>query len=113
MVRRGDDRVYTIFQCLQHELNERHSPLVGGTLAHPYDHFPAFHGAFWKKYPYFLPCAVSATFSALAFIVGLIFLKEVSVSRGHLCRQSNIFARRYLRHNTLKISDDVENSNRI
>ncbi|KIM84964.1 hypothetical protein PILCRDRAFT_779480 [Piloderma croceum F 1598] len=29
------------------------------------------------KYPYFLPCAVSATCSAFAFLLGLFFLKEV------------------------------------
>ncbi|KAF5358825.1 hypothetical protein D9758_008562 [Tetrapyrgos nigripes] len=31
---------------------------------------------FLKKYPYFLPCAVPATFSAVAWIVTFMFLKE-------------------------------------
>jgi MFS family permease len=51
-------------------------PFIGGTLARPSGRFPMFHGAFWKKYPYFLPCAVSAAYSALAFLLGAVFLKE-------------------------------------
>jgi hypothetical protein len=46
-------------------------------LARPRDRFPIFRDAFWGKYPYFLPCAVSATFTAFAFLLGLFFLKEV------------------------------------
>ncbi|KAJ7595446.1 member of major facilitator superfamily multidrug-resistance, DHA1 sub-family [Mycena floridula] len=53
-------------------------PLIGGALARPVDQFPNIFGgsAFLKKYPYFLPCAVPATFSAIAWIVTYLFLKE-------------------------------------
>ncbi|KIM86414.1 hypothetical protein PILCRDRAFT_65362 [Piloderma croceum F 1598] len=47
-----------------------------GALARPHDRFPIFRGAFWEKYPYFLPCIVSATYSALAFLLASCFLKE-------------------------------------
>ncbi|KAJ3557587.1 hypothetical protein NM688_g1389 [Phlebia brevispora] len=52
-------------------------PLIGGVLSKPRDHWPElFSSTFWVEYPYFLPCAASATFSALIFFVTLIFLKE-------------------------------------
>ncbi|KAJ7595444.1 member of major facilitator superfamily multidrug-resistance, DHA1 sub-family [Mycena floridula] len=53
-------------------------PLIGGALARPVDQFPNIFGgsAFLKKYPYFLPCAVPATFSAIAWIITFFFLKE-------------------------------------
>lgn len=55
------------------------SPLIGGTLSRPAERFPNVFGnsEFLKTYPYFLPCAVPATFSALAFIITWLFLKEV------------------------------------
>ncbi|KAG7094875.1 hypothetical protein E1B28_005682 [Marasmius oreades] len=53
-------------------------PLVGGALSHPADQFPNIfgHSKFLREYPYFLPCAVPAIFSAIAWIVTLLFLKE-------------------------------------
>ncbi|KAF8969114.1 member of major facilitator superfamily multidrug-resistance, DHA1 sub-family [Flammula alnicola] len=53
-------------------------PIIGGSLSRPADRFPNLfgHNEFLKKYPYFLPCAVPATFSALAWVVTYIFLKE-------------------------------------
>lgn len=57
------------------------SPLIGGTLSHPYERFPkVFGGAFWHQYPYFLPCFASACFSGVSFLIALCFLKEVSHS---------------------------------
>jgi hypothetical protein len=55
------------------------SPLIGGSLSRPADRFPNLfgHSQFLKTYPYFLPCAVPATFSALAWIVTFFFLREV------------------------------------
>ncbi|KAH9939493.1 MFS general substrate transporter [Amylocystis lapponica] len=45
-------------------------PFIGGTLSKPHDHWPnVFSDPFWTEYPYFLPCAVSASFSALTFTV--------------------------------------------
>jgi len=53
-------------------------PLIGGSLSWPADRFPNLfgHSQFLKTYPYFLPCAVPATFSALAWIVTFFFLRE-------------------------------------
>jgi len=47
-------------------------------LARPTENFPDLFGqnAFLKKYPYFLPCAVPATFSIIAWLVTFLFLKE-------------------------------------
>lgn len=53
------------------------SPAIGGILARPHGRFPGFSGVFWETYPYFLPCAVSAGYIILAFLVTLVFLKEV------------------------------------
>ncbi|KAH7923425.1 MFS general substrate transporter [Leucogyrophana mollusca] len=52
-------------------------PTMGGVLARPQDNFPhIFRGVFWAEYPYFLPCAMAASLSALTFICILVFLKE-------------------------------------
>ncbi|KAH7885802.1 major facilitator superfamily domain-containing protein [Phlebopus sp. FC_14] len=53
-------------------------PLIGGSLARPVDRFPGVfgHSAFLKKYPYFLPCAIPATFTALSWLITLLFMKE-------------------------------------
>ncbi|EIW54332.1 MFS general substrate transporter [Trametes versicolor FP-101664 SS1] len=52
-------------------------PLIGGQLARPHDRWPGvFTHPFWRKYPYFLPCAASAAFSAFTFVITAIFLKE-------------------------------------
>ncbi|KAG1781011.1 major facilitator superfamily domain-containing protein [Suillus placidus] len=55
-------------------------PLIGGELARPADRFPNIFGGseFLKKYPYFLPCAVPATVSALTWIVIFLYLKETT-----------------------------------
>lgn len=56
--------------------------MIGGALSRPVERYPDTFGnsEFLKKYPYFLPCAVSATFSALAWLLALVFLKEVRVN---------------------------------
>ncbi|KAG1744697.1 MFS general substrate transporter [Suillus paluster] len=52
-------------------------PLIGGTLARPQVTWPGlFAHPFWSKYPYFLPCAVSACLIVLAFFILLFFLEE-------------------------------------
>ncbi|KIK52651.1 hypothetical protein GYMLUDRAFT_251023 [Collybiopsis luxurians FD-317 M1] len=53
-------------------------PMIGGALARPADQFPNIfgHNEFLIKYPYFLPCVVPATFSAIAWLVTYLFLKE-------------------------------------
>ncbi|KAF9237646.1 MFS general substrate transporter [Melanogaster broomeanus] len=53
------------------------APLYGGALAKPQDRWPElFPGDFWAKYPYFLPCAVSGSFTLFSFIACVLFLKE-------------------------------------
>jgi hypothetical protein len=42
-------------------------------------------GNFWKEYPYFLPCLVTASYVLLAFIITLFF-REVSELFGPCCR---------------------------
>jgi hypothetical protein len=56
------------------------SPLIGGSLSRPAERFPGLFGEsdFLKKYPYFLPCAVPATFTLVAWLVTFFFLEEVS-----------------------------------
>ncbi|KAH7912793.1 major facilitator superfamily domain-containing protein [Hygrophoropsis aurantiaca] len=63
-------------------------PLIGGALSRPADRFPNVFGhlAFFKEYPYFLACAVPATFSAIAWLVTFLFLKETVTSRFTLGR---------------------------
>jgi MFS family permease len=53
-------------------------PMIGGALSRPADRFPHIfgHSEFLKQYPYFLPCAVPATFAAIAWVISFIFLKE-------------------------------------
>ncbi|KAJ3048244.1 hypothetical protein HK097_010741 [Rhizophlyctis rosea] len=53
-------------------------PIIGGFLANPAEQYPGVFGksAFWKMYPYFLPCAVSALVSLAGFIFGYIYLEE-------------------------------------
>ena len=54
-------------------------PLIGGSLAMPAERFPKVFGdsTFFKKYPYFLPCSVSATVTALSWLIAFLFMKEV------------------------------------
>ena len=57
-----------------------HRPLIGGQLAKPHDRWPdVFTSPFWQYYPYFLPCAASAAFSAVIFFVASAYLREVRV----------------------------------
>lgn len=55
-------------------------PLIGGTLSRPQERFPdTFKGAFWRIFPYFLPCLVPAGYVLCAFLVTLLFFKEVCI----------------------------------
>lgn len=59
-------------------------PMLGGMLANPYRRFGegglnAFWSTdWWKLHPYFLACAIPASFSLLMMITSWMFLKEVS-----------------------------------
>ncbi|KAF8524888.1 major facilitator transporter [Hysterangium stoloniferum] len=59
------------------------APLIGGLLEHPYERLGGFFhlSEFWRVNPYFLPCAVSAIFSASAFLLGFFFLNETAPSK--------------------------------
>jgi hypothetical protein len=63
-------------------------PIIGGSLSNPTVRFPVLFGRneFLKKYPYFLPCAVPATFTLLAWILALIFLKETHPKPMTICQ---------------------------
>ncbi|KAJ6577494.1 member of major facilitator superfamily multidrug-resistance, DHA1 sub-family [Mycena capillaripes] len=54
--------------------------VIGGSLPRPAERFPTLFGKsqFLRTYPYFLPCAVPATFSAIAWVVTVLFLKETA-----------------------------------
>ena len=54
-------------------------PLIGGSPARPAERFPNVFGEsrFFNEYPYFLPCAVSATFTTLSWLITCLFMNEV------------------------------------
>ncbi|KAF8337849.1 member of major facilitator superfamily multidrug-resistance, DHA1 sub-family [Amanita rubescens] len=51
---------------------------IGGSLARPVEQYPHLFGSseFLKKYPYFLPCAVSSILLFISWLSGVAFLKE-------------------------------------
>jgi len=53
--------------------------LIGGVLSDPAAHWPNSVGRYplFHRYPYFLPCIVAASVSISAWIITLLFLKEV------------------------------------
>jgi hypothetical protein len=55
-----------------------HRPLIGGALSRPATRFPGtmFDTSFLREYPYFLPCAVPATFAGVAWLVSFFWLEE-------------------------------------
>ncbi|KAG6829255.1 hypothetical protein H0H92_005135 [Tricholoma furcatifolium] len=57
-------------------------PIIGGSLSRPVEQFPEIFGnnAFLEKYPYFLPSAVPAVYSALIWIIAFFYLKETHKS---------------------------------
>ncbi|KAJ3491794.1 hypothetical protein NLI96_g448 [Meripilus lineatus] len=57
-------------------------PAIGGYFSRPAEQFPDVFGnnEFMKKYPYFLACSIPATFSVLAWLVTLMFLKETNAT---------------------------------
>ncbi|KAH8833027.1 MFS general substrate transporter [Flagelloscypha sp. PMI_526] len=53
-------------------------PIIGGFLSRPAERFPDLFGsnAFLIEYPYFLACAVPASFSLLVFFIAATYFKE-------------------------------------
>jgi hypothetical protein len=68
----------SVFCQLLTNKDQKIGPVIGGLLAHPAERFPTIFGdnAFLKIYPYFLHCAVPATYSACAWICAYLYLKE-------------------------------------
>ena len=64
-------------------------------LARPAERFPDVFGEnkFLKAYPYFLPCAIPATFSLIAWLVTFFFLKETLPAPIPISRLFNITTR--------------------
>ena len=52
--------------------------VVGGSLSHPVDRFPSLFSGneFLSQYPYFLPCAIVATYGVITWLVAFFFLEE-------------------------------------
>ena len=73
------------------QTNSVGSPIIGGSLSRPADRYPNVFGhiEFLKQYPYFLACAIPATFSAIACFITLFFLKEVRRSLPSSPRSGN------------------------
>jgi hypothetical protein len=65
-------------------------------LARPTERFPDLFGEniFLKKYPYFLPCAIPATFTLIAWLVTFLFLKETLPAPISISRLLNITSER-------------------
>ncbi|KAF9239644.1 major facilitator superfamily domain-containing protein [Melanogaster broomeanus] len=57
-------------------------PLIGGSFSHPASKYPqVFDYEFWRDYPYFLPCLISATISIIGVLLGYAFLEETLPSK--------------------------------
>ena len=71
-------------------------PIIGGLLARPAERFPYLFGEnlFLKEYPYFLPCAIPATLSLIAWIVTFFYLKETLPAPISIGRLFNIITAR-------------------
>jgi len=79
---------------------------VGGLLSRPHDRWPKlFSNRFWKRYPYFLPCAVTSAYAVISLIIASAILKETLPKKAQEMRaQEN-------RETPLRASD-VENNAR-
>jgi MFS family permease len=52
-------------------------PVIGGVLANPADRWSLFaNSKFFREYPYFLPCFISALVPLGTFVMGYFYLKE-------------------------------------
>ncbi|KIL00657.1 hypothetical protein PAXRUDRAFT_29651 [Paxillus rubicundulus Ve08.2h10] len=52
-------------------------PLIGGSFSHPASKYPElFDLEFWRDYPYFLPCLISAIVAIIGGLLGYAFLEE-------------------------------------
>lgn len=53
-------------------------PLIGGALSHPAERFPSVFGnnEVLRTYPYFLPCAIPASFTLICWVITYVYLKR-------------------------------------
>ncbi|KAF8731163.1 hypothetical protein AX14_005063 [Amanita brunnescens Koide BX004] len=51
---------------------------IGGSLSRPAEQFPQIFGSsqFLREYPYFLPCAICSALMLIAWLIGVILLRE-------------------------------------
>ena len=68
--------------CLaDHTLKITPSPIIGGAFAEPATEYPSwFNNAFFRAYPYVLPCIVTFVISILAALLTIYYVREVSSS---------------------------------
>ncbi|KAI0916406.1 hypothetical protein AcV5_006893 [Taiwanofungus camphoratus] len=65
-------------------------PLIGGTFANPATEFPRwFDTPFWRTYPYFLPCLVTALIATIALILAVFVLEETLPSKRQAIKLSD------------------------
>ncbi|KIM62453.1 hypothetical protein SCLCIDRAFT_1215024, partial [Scleroderma citrinum Foug A] len=84
-------------------------PLIGGLLERPAEKFPGIFGdsAFFKEYPYFLPCAFPATIAAIWWFIAFFFMKETT--KPQASPMEYFFGRRRKCNTTEHTSPTVEN----
>jgi hypothetical protein len=94
-------------------------PLIGGALVHPVEHYPGLFGnsPFLKRYPYFLPCAVSGTFALFAWFLAFTCLKETIPSPMSLAQllklrraTPNLIMQNVVQGADLSVTEDVTTS---
>ncbi|PFH46777.1 hypothetical protein AMATHDRAFT_88127, partial [Amanita thiersii Skay4041] len=57
-------------------------PVIGGSFSRPYEQLPRFfNNDFWKSYPYFLPCLVTAGYVSVIIVLTIIYFKETAPIR--------------------------------
>jgi MFS family permease len=66
-------------------------PLLGGYLSKPAERYPDIFGniTLLQKFPYFLPCAVSALLCFCSMVFGSIYLEETLKSKKSVSMESN------------------------
>jgi hypothetical protein len=77
-------------------------------LSRPAEAFPDLFGdtVFLKEYPYFLPCAIPAIFSLVAWLVAFLFLKETLPAPISIGRLFNIMSERRKPSESKNLEDD-------
>ncbi|KZT33163.1 MFS general substrate transporter [Sistotremastrum suecicum HHB10207 ss-3] len=66
-------------------------PLIGGALSHPFERYPNIFGGnhFWKKFPYFLPCATAAGYALSSATLAFFAFKETLLTKTNCASARN------------------------